>query len=473
MKRAKTQNIDLLVPPNDFDSEVYILGQAMTIDGAIHDIDGLSPEMFYNDKHKILWDVFLQLKASQTPINIISVSKYLRDRDRMDEVGIDHILKLGDYAGAGFNMQYHISIIKETFVRRKAYIDLHEAMKLTYDQTIPIATVFDGLSKNMADCSDIVHGQSGATFEAMVSQEVQRMEQAALNDVKVSGVETGNYKLNGITGGWQKTDLIILAGRPGSGKTTRVINFAAHAAAAGKMVAMFSLEMSARQYIKKMLNDMTGIFIKRMNSGELNKYDLEKIKASSVDLAKRSIYLDDRAAVSPGYIKSKLWNLKRNKGLDLVVVDYLQLMAPDFRGHSRDADVGSISMGLKSIAKELDVPVIALSQLSRKCEERTDKRPILSDLRESGSIEQDADMVMAMYRPSYYYSLDKDRDYNNDVTDADYYRRISELHILKHRNGEADTFLNEFFYGELSRFTSDYEQQQSYQPISIDSGDPF
>lgn len=463
----------MMVPPNDFNSEVYVIGHVLTIDGKIHEVDGLTPEMFYDERNKVVWEAILELKAANLPINVLTATKHLKDRNKMALVGVDHLLKLGDYAMSGYHLDHHSFIIKENYVRRKMIVDLHDMTKDLYDYTIDIKKSFDTINKSISDCSDTLHGSSADTFDGLVEQEYNKIEQSANSDVKVSGVDTGNYKLNAITGGWQKTDLIILAGRPGSGKTTRVINFASQAAAMGKNVAIFSLEMSSRQYIRKMLNDMTGVFVKRINSGDLNKYDLQKIRNSATELAKRSIFLDDRAAINCSYIKSKLWNIKRNKGLDLVVVDYLQLMAPDFRGHSRDADVGSISMGLKSIAKELDVPVIALSQLSRKCEERVDKRPILSDLRESGSIEQDADMVMAMYRPSYYYSLDKDRDYNGQVSDPDYYKRISELHVLKHRNGEADTFLTEFFYGELSRFTNDYEQRDSYEPITITNADPF
>lgn len=462
-----------MVPPNDFNSEVYILGTVMMYGDKATEVNGLTSEMFYNDKNKLIWDCFQDLKKENSPIDIITVTKYFRDRNTLDNIGIDYILKIGDYAGSYISLTHHVSIVQDSYIRRKMIHGAHDLIHKMYDQTLPITSVFDELNKSMSECTDIIHGAKSVSFEALVTEEYKKIEESAKSDIKVSGVDTGNYKFNSITGGWQKTDLIILAGRPGSGKTTRVINFAAHAATTGKSVAIFSLEMSARQYIRKMLNDMTGVWIKRMNSGDLNKYDLEKLLNSANELAKKSIFLDDRAAVSPSYIKSKLWNIKRKTGLDLVVVDYLQLMAPDFRGHSRDADVGSISMGLKAIAKELDVPVIALSQLSRKCEERVDKRPVLSDLRESGSIEQDADMVLAMYRPSYYYSLDKDRDYNDSVTDMDYYRRLSELHILKHRNGEADTFLTEFFFGELSRFTEDYEQQMPDQPPIISEDAPF
>lgn len=467
------KQMDLMVPPNDFSSEVYVLGTVMMYGKKATEVDGITSDMFYSDKNKMIWDCYQDLKKSNIPIDIITVTKYFKDRNSIDSIGIEYILKIGDYAGSHMSLAHHVSVVQDAYIRRKMIVNAYDTINKMHDQTLPVTNVFDELSRSMSECTDIIHGSRNVSFESMVNEEYKKIEESALNEIKVSGVDTGNYKFNSITGGWQKTDLVILAGRPGSGKTTRVINFAAHAATTGKSVAIFSLEMSARQYIRKMLNDMTGVWIKRMNSGDLNRYDLDKLLKSADELAKKSIFLDDRAAVSPSYIKSKLWNIKRNKGLDLVVVDYLQLMAPDFRGHSRDADVGSISMGLKAIAKELDVPVIALSQLSRKCEERVDKRPVLSDLRESGSIEQDADMVLAMYRPSYYYSLDKDRDYNDTVTDSDYYRRLSELHILKHRNGEADTFLTEFFFGELSRFTEDYEQHKPDQPDIISTDAPF
>lgn len=459
--------------PFERDSEIYLIGLAIAVKTAIDDMQDITPEMFYDPANRLLMKAALSVKRDSGAVDIITVTKWLRDCGKLTTDLMDYMLKCTRTVGSDANIRQHKAIIKEAHVRR-SLIDLGvEVSRSMYDRSVDIGKALGDVSEAIANANSTLSGGQVVDTATALEMVVKNIEDISHGRKSVSGITTGSPKLDQITGGWQDTDLIVLAGRPGMAKTTRALSFAYAAAASGKSAAIFSLEMSSQQLLLKYINNESCITMNKLKEGKLNQVQLDLLRNASKKVAAMSITIDDKSAVTPQYIRSRCHQIKKEMGLDLVLIDYIQLCRSSTRKDTRDAEVGSITQDLKMMAKDFKIPVIALSQLSRKTEERTDKRPILSDLRESGSIEQDADMVLGLYRPSYYHELEKDRDYNGEVTDPEEYRRISELHVLKHRNGAANVFVGEYFYGEFSRFGFEYVNPYGHEYAPPSPGTPF
>lgn len=428
------------LPPQAIDLEEVVLGSMMLDRDAVAEvIDLLKPESFYLEKNQHIFKAIHDLFNKSEPIDILTVVSQLRKAGVLDEVGGPmYVTMLTTRVGSTANIEFHARIINEKHIMRELIRSSSEVMKEAYEET---SDVFDVLDKAEQNLFNITQGNLRRSYEDMGSLVAQALEQLQLlkgHEDGVVGVASGLTALDRITSGWQKSDLIIVAARPAMGKTAFTLSVARNAAVDfGKAVAFFSLEMSAVQLVNRLISAETGIAADKLKKGTLEDYEWTQLSERVERLAEAKIFIDDTPAINIFELRAKCRRLKMQHDIQLIVVDYLQLMSGSTGektrvSGNREQEISMISRSLKSIAKELNIPVIALSQLSRAVETRGgDKRPMLSDLRESGSIEQDADMVIFLYRPEYY-GFDQDDDGNPS-------RGIAEVIIAKHRNGATDT----------------------------------
>jgi replicative DNA helicase len=396
------------LPPQAVDFEEAVLG-AMMIDkkGIDEVIDILQPDAFYKEAHKYIFEAIDQLFVGNQPIDLLTVSGQLRKNSKLDLVGGDaYLVSLTQKISSSAHIEFHSRIILQKFIQRSLIRISNEIISDAYDET---TDVFDLLDKAEARLYEVTQGnikKSSETAQSLVAQAKKRIEEISTKE-GLSGLPTGFHKLDELTSGWQPSDLIIIAARPGMGKTAFVLSMARNIAIdAGAGVAVFSLEMSSVQLITRLISSETGLSSEKLRTGKLEKHEWEQLNVKVKDLERAPLYIDDTPSLSIFDLRAKARRLASQHGIKLIVVDYLQLMTAGGSqkgGGNREQEISTISRNLKALAKELDIPVIALSQLSRAVETRgTSKRPLLSDLRESGAIEQDADIVSFIYRPEYY-----------------------------------------------------------------------
>ncbi len=436
------------LPPQAPELEQAVLGALMLERNAVNEaIDILSPDSFYVEAHKRIFDAVQGLFRSDQPIDLLTVTEELRKRGELDVVGGPfYISQLTNKVASSANVQYHARIISQKHILRELIRISSETMRDAFDET---ADVFDLLDKTEQDLYAITSGNLKRNYEPMsdlIRDAIAQIESAKNNTGGVSGVPTGFVKLDKLTAGWQRSDMIIVAARPGMGKTAFVLSMARNIAVEQKRaVAVFSLEMSSTQLVTRLIASEAGISSEKLRKGDLNEQEFTLLHQHIGRLDKVPIFIDDTPALNIFELRAKCRRLKSQHNVELIIIDYLQLMTSggDNKGGNREQEISSISRSIKSIAKELDVPIIALSQLSRAVETRGgDKRPQLSDLRESGAIEQDADLVCFLYRPEYY-KIHEDH-YGSTLG-------IGECIIAKHRNGALDTVLLRFI-PELAKF---------------------
>ena len=369
----------------------------------------------------------------------MTVTETLETSENVDAETIKYIASIyANNEGLSSNQDTYIDILKEKSILRSLAEFSDEIKALSLEDKSPAKNVLEKAEKGLFEISQGGLRNSLTALDVIMSDTVQTIMKRVQNRGELSGVTTGFTDLNSLLGGFQKSDLVLLAARPSMGKTALAVNLAVNAAKAGKKVAMFSLEMSKTQIGQRILASFAQMNLSSLFKGELEGQDLVNLITASNELSKYSLHIDDTAAISLIELKAKLRRLKMEEGLDLVVVDYLQLMTTGERVENRVLEISQISRGLKAIAKELDVPVLALSQLSRALEQRPDKRPKLSDLRESGAIEQDADIVMFLYR---------DYVYNKETENPN----LAEVIVSKHRNGPIGV-VNLIWKDEYTRF---------------------
>ncbi|MCB0795161.1 MAG: replicative DNA helicase [Flavobacteriales bacterium] len=454
------------LPPQAPDLEQAVLGALMLERNAVNEaIDILRPESFYVDAHRRIFDAIQGLFRGDQPIDILTVTEELRKRGELDVVGgAYYISELTNKVASSANVQYHARIISQKHILRELIRISSETMKDAFDET---TDVFDLLDKAEQDLYGITSGNLKRNYEPMsdlLRDAIAQIENAKQNTGGVSGVPTGFAKVDKITAGWQKSDMIIVAARPGMGKTAFVLSMARNIAVEHKKpVAVFSLEMSSTQLVTRLIASEAGISSEKLRKGDLNDAEFTLLHQHLTRLDQAPIFIDDTPALNIFELRAKCRRLKAQHGVELIVIDYLQLMTTgtESRGGNREQEISSISRSIKSIAKELEVPIIALSQLSRAVETRGgDKRPQLSDLRESGAIEQDADLVCFLYRPEYYKIYED--HYGSTLG-------IGEVIIAKHRNGALDTVLLRFI-PELAKF-ADLETSPAVFGVEGDGGD--
>ena len=426
--------------PNNLIVEQEVLANAMqNKTAAVKAIEGLYEADFYNELHRKIFGAIRTLFSLNKPIDLLTVTETLERNEKIDADTITYIANIyANNEGLSSNQDAYIDILKEKSVLRSLAEFSDEIKALSLEDKSPAKNVLEKAEKELFEISQGGLRNSLTALEDIMSETVQTIMKRVQNRGELSGVTTGFTDLNSLLGGFQKSDLVLLAARPSMGKTALAVNLAVNAAKAGKKVAMFSLEMSKTQIGQRILAAFAQMNLSSLFKGVLEGTDLVNLITASNELSNYNLHIDDTAAISLIELKAKLRRLKMEEGLDLVVIDYLQLMTTGERIENRVQEISQISRGLKAIAKELDVPVLALSQLSRALEQRPDKRPKLSDLRESGAIEQDADIVMFLYR---------DYVYNKETENPN----LAEVIVSKHRNGPIGV-VNLIWKDEYTRF---------------------
>lgn len=438
------------IPPQAIDLEEVVLG-AMMIDkkGVDEVIDILSAEAFYKDSHKHIFEAIFKLFENSEPIDLLTVSSQLKKDAKLDLVGGDfYLISLTQRVSSSAHIEFHARIILQKYIQRSLIKISNEIIEEAYDET---KDVFDLLDNAEAKLYEVTQGnvkKSTETAQSLVIQAKKKIEEIS-NKEGMSGIPTGFTKLDRLTSGWQPSDLIIIAARPGMGKTALTLTMARNIAVESNIpVAFFSLEMSSVQLITRLISSETNLSSEKLRTGKLEKHEWEQLNVKVKTLEKAPLFIDDTPSLSIFDLRAKARRLASQYGIKMIMIDYLQLMTAggSQKGGNREQEISTISRNLKALAKELSIPVIALSQLSRAVETRGgSKRPLLSDLRESGAIEQDADIVSFIYRPEYY-KIDEWDDDDRSPTEGQ-----GEFIVAKHRNGGLENIRLKFI-GHLGKF---------------------
>lgn len=460
------------LPPQATDLEEAVLGALMLEKNALTEvIDILKSDTFYVEAHQRIFEAIYRLFQKNSPIDLLTVIAELRNMGMLEIVGgAYYITHLTDRVVSAANIEYHARIISQKYIQRELIKVSSEIINSAYDETSDIFDLLDHAEKSLFEIAQNNLRRDTRKVDDIMREAVVSLEALRDKADSLTGVPSGFTALDRMTSGWQPSDLIIIAARPAMGKTAFVLSCARNAAVQhDKPVAVFSLEMSSIQLVNRLISGETEIEQEKLRRGSLADHEWEQLHARIGKLSTAPLLIDDTPALNIFEFRAKCRRLKAQYDIQLVIVDYLQLMhgKGDGKGGNREQEIGSISRSLKSVAKELNIPVIALSQLSRAVENRPggSKRPMLSDLRESGSIEQDADMVLFLYRPEYY-GLNEDEAGNSTAG-------LGEVIIAKHRNGETGS-VNLRFVGKYVKFT-DLDDEFSFgsqqnAPSSFSSG---
>jgi len=467
VKVDKTTIINLekgKLPPQVLELEEAVLGAMMIDKKGVDDvIDILQPDAFYKEAHRHIFEAILQLFTETQPIDLLTVSTQLKKNGKLELAGGDfYLIQLTQKIASSAHIEFHSRIILQKFIQRSLIRISSEIIEASYDES---ADVFDLLDQAESKLYEVTQGnikRSSETAQSLVLQAKKRIEEIAGKE-GLSGVETGFTNLDKLTSGWQPSDLIIIAARPAMGKTAFVLSMARNIAIDfGHPVALFSLEMASVQLITRLISSETGLSSEKLRTGKLEPHEWEMLSTKVKNLEKAPLFIDDTPSLSIFDLRAKCRRLVSQHGIKIVIVDYLQLMTAGGNnkgGGNREQEISTISRNLKALAKELNVPVIALSQLSRAVETRgSSKRPLLSDLRESGAIEQDADIVSFLYRPEYY-KIDEWDDEEASPTAGQ-----AEIMIAKHRNGGIENVRLKFL-GHLGKFDNLDDFSGSYDDL--------
>jgi replicative DNA helicase len=431
------------IPPHNLEAEQAVLGCMLLDSDVIPTVtEIIRSEDFYREDHREICEAILDLSERAMPIDIITVSEQLQHRGTLDSVGgLEYLTSISNAVPTTGNARHFAKIVEEKSLLRKLIKASAEISSMSYDASEDAVYVLDKAEKSIFDILQKRNTQGFTHIKDVLLETFNRLEELYNTKGYVTGIPTGFTDLDYKTSGLQNSDLILIAARPGMGKTAMALNIAQYAAVRKHVpVAIFNLEMSKDQLVNRMLCSEVMVDSQKMRTGKLEDEDWNKIAQALGPLSEAPIYIDDTPGVSVMDIRAKCRRLKLEKNLGLVVIDYLQLMQGRGKAESRQQEVSEISRSLKILAKELNIPVVTMSQLSRGPEARTDHRPMLSDLRESGAIEQDADIVMFLYRDDYY----------NPDTDK---KNIAEVIIAKHRNGSTGTVELRWF-GEYTKFAN-------------------
>ena len=429
------------IPPHSVESEQSILGSILLDKDAIITVtETIKPDDFYKEAHKIIYECMITLSNKGEPIDLITLTEELRKQGHLNDIGgISYITSLSTIVPTTSNVKYYADIVKEKSVLRKLIKASNEIINLGYSGATKIEDVLEQAEKSIFDISQEKTSDDFKSINLVLMDAYDMIEKLYTNKSDVTGITTGFKDLNKKINGLQRTDLILIAARPAMGKTAFSLNLVQNAALKGDAsVAVFSLEMSKEQLVQRMLSSQSSVELKKIKTGTHNDNDWPRIIDAMAVLSDAKIHIDDTPGIKISELRSKCRKLKIEKGLDLVLIDYLQLMEGEGNNESRQQEISKISRSLKILAKELNCPVVALSQLSRAPEQRADHRPMLSDLRESGAIEQDADIVMFLYRDEYYHADSESKN-------------IGEVIIAKNRHGETGS-VELVWLGEVQRF---------------------
>ena len=456
------------IPPQAVDLEEAVLGAMMIEADALSSvIDILKPEVFYKEAHKHIFEAIASLFNHGEPVDILTVTNELKSMGYLEMVGGPYyITQLTSKIASSANIEFHSRIILEKYIQRELIRISTDTVRDAFEDTTDVFDLLDNAERNLFAIAEQNLRRNYSNMLDIVKEAVKNIEAAMKSEGKVSGVESGFTALDRITGGWQKSDLIIIASRPGMGKTSFILTMARNIAVDfDKAVAVFSLEMSSVQLVTRLLSSEALITSDKLRKGEVTKAEWQQLSSVIKKFENAKLFIDDTPALSVFELRAKARRLKKQHDIQIIFVDYLQLMTStsDNRGN-REQEISNISRSLKALAKELRIPVVALSQLSRAVETRGGtKKPILSDLRESGAIEQDADMVIFIYRPEYY-KVDVDEEGNST-------QGLAEIGIAKHRNGSLGN-VNLRFIDKYAKF-ADPEMYDGDYASGISQNDNF
>jgi len=418
------------VPPQAIDVEEAVLGTCMVYPDTVFEL-GLIPEMFYKDSHQRIFKA-IQDVSRHGGCDPITVTNKLRDNNELETIGGPvSLTKLTTNIFTDQMVGRYALILKEKYLKREFIRISTEIQNKSFDDSLPLDELIDFSESSLFKLSDITQSRDIERLNRIIDEQLVEIEKIYKKEKKLTGIPSGFTEIDRATGGWQEENLIIIAARPSMGKTALALAFASNAAKLNYPFGFFSLEMSRKELATRFLSSASDYSNIQIRNAEIN---LEKLIEKSWDVSSLPIWIDDSPAISLYELRSKVKKMVIRHGVKGVVIDYLQLMKGE--GESREQEVSKISRGLKAISKEFHIPVIALSQLNRKCEERKDKRPMLSDLRESGAIEQDADMVCLLWRPAYYDISSVDIDHAEESSEG-----VLFVDIAKNRNGITGDFV--------------------------------
>jgi len=441
------------LPPQETHLEEAVLGAVMLEKDAYNNVcEILKPESFYDPANQKIYEAIQQLAAAGKPIDMLTVSEQLRNNGTLEEVGGSvRITELTGMVSSAANVEFHARIVAQKYLARELISYSSQIQNLAFDESVDVYDLMQEAEGKLFEISKNTLKRDVIPIDTAVQAAIKKIEEAANRENGLSGLSTGFYDLDRLTSGWQNSDLIIIAARPAMGKTALVLSMAKNMAVdLNTPVAVFSLEMSNLQLVNRLISNVCSLEGEKIKSGQLSQPEWESLMVNTRSLSTAPLYIDDTPSLSIFELRTKARRLVREHGVKIIIIDYLQLMnATGMKFGSREQEVSTISRSLKQLAKELDIPIIALSQLNRSVETRAaddklGKRPQLSDLRESGAIEQDADIVCFIHRPEYYTHSSEDAE-GNDI------RGLAELIIAKHRSGATDT-VNLRFVSKYARF---------------------
>ncbi len=437
------------LPPQSVETEEIVLGALMLEQNALTAvIDILKPDVFYKESHQKIFKAIFSLFQRSEPVDILTVTNELKKTGELEIIGGPYyISQLTNRVASAANIEFHARIILQKFIQRELIRISSEITKEAYEDTTDVFELLDKAEQNLFSIGENNLRSKIQDIRTLISKAKRQVEEASKKEGHLSGVPSGFTDLDRVTAGFQKSDLIILASRPGMGKTAFVLSLARNMAVDhNETVAVFSLEMSSTQLATRLIASEAELDAEKLRKGTLKEYEWQQLNTKIAKITEAPIFIDDTPALSIFELRAKCRRLKAQHNISLVIVDYLQLMSTGIENKgNREQEISNISRSLKSLAKELDVPVVVLSQLSRAVETRGgSKRPLLSDLRESGAIEQDADIVMFIYRPEYYQITQDENGRNLEGT--------AEIIIAKHRNGALAT-VNLRFIAKYAKFT--------------------
>ncbi len=447
-------SISSKIPPQNLEAEQSVLGSILLKSRSFHDVtEIIGPGDFYKNSHRIIFEAMIQLFEKGEPLDVLTVTNHLKDNNLLEEAGsASYLATLTSIVPVAANIGSYANIIRQKSILRNLIRINTEVALRCYDEQGDIDALIDEAEQSIFDITDSKKGQHFTALKSIISGTFKAVEDLYKRKELITGVPTGYYGIDKMTAGLQPSDLIVLAGRPSMGKTALAMNIAQHAALVDKVgVAIFSLEMSKEQLATRLICSVGRIDSQRIRTGKLRDEDWPKLTRAVGMLTDAPIYIDDTPAISSLEMRAKIRRLASKHNIGLILVDYLQLMRGRSNTENRTQEISEISRSLKAIAKEYSVPLMALSQLNRSLESRSDKRPMMSDLRESGAIEQDADVICFIYRDEVYNKSDDNPDKN-----------IAEIIVGKQRNGPTGTvkltFLSEYTMFENLSTYDDPEQ---------------
>ena len=416
---------EIRVPPQNIEAEKSVLGAMMIDQDALGSaLEKLDESWFYEDAHRKIYRSIIELFSAHKTVDLITLSDKLKSEGLLEQIGgVSYLSKIIDFVPTSANVEHYASIVKEKGVLRKLISNSTRIISECYEAQGNIEDVVDNAERLIFEVSDLRQNQQAVHIKDLVKKNIEELDRLSQRKQHITGIPTGFEKIDHMTSGLQNSDLLIIAGRPSMGKSALAVSMMQYAAVEHKYaVAFFSLEMSSSQLGQRMLGSQARVDGYKLRNGHLKSEDWPSLTKAASELSKAKVFIDDTPAISVLELRAKARRLKANFNIQLLIVDYLQLMRSSIRTSNRQEEISEISRSMKALAKELNIPIIALSQLSRAVENRQDRKPQLSDLRESGAIEQDADLVMLLVREEMYEPTEENKG-------------IAMVHLAKHRNG--------------------------------------